>query len=365
MSAALGASLLSAAASLPLHLMPLIVVAVVAESRLPTAQAGWIATAYMLGQMLVVLALPAAGYTLLRRQYAFVAAAVLLGAVATSRGLYGCPVLLPWFFVGAACGALQFLGTTTAAAAPDRRLAFALRLAVTLLVSGCAIVGVQFSGGFGTYGSLAIQLSLVFAVLTGLGLVWYREPGPADQMRGSLEPAKAGSLAGLLVVFLLFLGQPGFWAFALQGVQRRGVVLEHVAYAIAFCKASTGLVLLITALRGAHGPPRTDLLWPGVAVAGGVLGMALARHPESFLVGLLLWELGLNVLAVRLQVAVVQDNPGMAGPWLTSAVFLGAATGPVLHGMTIQIGIPYAFVAYACVSAVVPFGWAMRQNVRN
>lgn len=352
-----GASLLSAAASLPLHLMPLLVVALVAESRLPFAQAGLIASAYMIGQMVATLALPALKFARLKRSHAVAAVGILLASVLVSARLSSQAMLACWFIVGAACGALQFLGATTAAAAANRQSAFALRLAVTLIVSGLAIVAVQLTGGFGGYAFLMVQLGIVFLAITGIGLVLYRAPAaPAPATGPAKSVARPDRLLGLAVVFLLFVGQPGFWAYAVQSVQQRGIVLEHVAYAIAFCKTAAGLVLLVGAVRP-QDQAKDGLLLPGMVVALGVLGMATASDAASFMLSLLLWELGLNVLSARLQAAVVQDNPATAGPWLVGAIFLGAAAGPLLHGLAIQANVPLAFAAYACLSALIPVSW--------
>lgn len=359
MFALFGASLLSAAASLPLHLLPLLIVSVVATDPGQTAaHAGWIASACLLGQMLVALALPALRFSSLRRLHALAAVAVLLAALAASGTWPAHTLWLPWLVIGGACGALQFLGSTTAAASSDPPAAFALRLSVTLLVGGLVIFGLQHSGGFLDYRALAIALSIFFALLTGLGLALYRRPVPVCRPRPTDAPGRGGRLAGLAVVFLLFVGQPGFWAFAVQSVQQRGVVVQDLAYAIAFCKMAAGLVLFALTLLGPSHPGRIGLMWPGIGVAAGVSGMALAPGATLFLVAMLLWELGLNILSARLQAAVVRDNPASAGAWLTGAALLGAATGPMLHGMAIEGGIAQAFVAYACLSAILPFAWA-------
>ncbi|WP_139351864.1 hypothetical protein [Polaromonas sp. A23] len=226
-----------------------------------------------------------------------------------------------------------------------------------MIISGFVIVAVQLTGGFGGYAFLMVQLGIVFLIITGTGLVLYRAPAATLALN---NPAKSAArpdrLLGLAVIFLLFVGQPGFWAYAVQNVQQRGVVLDHLAYAIAFCKAAAGFVLLLGAIR----PPsktKDGLLFPGLVVALSVVGIATANDTASFMLSLLLWELSLNVLSARLQAAVVQDNPATAGPWLTGAVFLGAATGPLLHGMAIQAQVPLVFAAYACLSALIPVAW--------
>ena len=68
----------------------------------------------------------------------------------------------------------------------------------------------------------------------------------------------------------------------------------------------------------------------------------------------------MNLLSARLQALVVQDNPASAGAWLTGAALLGAATGPLLHAWAIEGGIAQAFVAYACLSAILPCLWVAR-----
>lgn len=341
--------------------MPLLVVALVAEARLPFAQAGLIASAYLVGQMVTALGLPALRFVRLKRAHALAAVGILLMSVLVSARLSSQAMLACWFVVGAACGALQFLGATTAAAAENRQSAFALRLAVTLLVSGFAIVAVQLTGGFAGYAFLMMQLGIVFLVITGAGLVLYRTPFVASPVRapvaGPEQPAaRPDRLLGLVVIFLLFVGQPGFLAYAVQNVQQRGVVLDHLAYAIAFCKTVAGLVLLASVMR----PPdkaKDDMFFPGLVVAVGVMGMAMTSDAVSFMLSLLLWELGLNVLSARLQAAVVQDNPATAGPWLVGALFLGAAAGPLLHGLAIQAQVPMVFAVYASLSALIPAAW--------
>ncbi len=85
--------------------------------------------------------------------------------------------------------------------------------------------------------------------------------------------------------------------------------------------------------------------------------MITATSGSKDILQTLLWELGLNVLSARLQAAVVQDNPATAGPWLVGALFLGAAAGPLLHGLAIQAQVPMVFAVYASLSALIPAAW--------
>lgn len=354
----LGASLLSAAASLPLHLMPFLVVTLVAEARLPLAQAGWIASAYMAGQLLAAVLLPAAGMTRLGARHAAAAVVVLAAGPWLSARADAPDLLACWFGVGIACGALQFLGATTAAASRTRLTAFSLRLGAILVASSGAIVLLNLLAGFAGYAALVTQLCLILALLGAAGLSFYRAPPPHEPGRGADSPSGSHWL-GLAAVFVVFAGQPGFWAYAVQGAQQKGIALAGMAYAIAACKALSVLVL-IAAIRRPQAA-RQALLAPGLAVGAGILVMAHATQLAPFIVGVLLWELAVNVLSVRFQAAVVSHSGAAAAPWLAATIFLGAATGPLLHGLAIQAQAQGLFVMFAAASALVPYLWSLRR----
>jgi hypothetical protein len=353
----LGASLLSAAASLPLHLMPFLVVSLVAQARLPLEQAGWIASAYMVGQLLSAVALPVLGVARLRLAPA--AAAASLVAVGPWLSYHGsAPALLAaWFAVGTACGTLQFLGATTAAAARRKTAAFALRLCVILSASGMAIALLGSRADFGDYGTLAWQMGLILALLGASGLALYRPP-PAAAPRP--HPLPGPQLWGLVALFLVFAGQPGFWAYAVQGAQHRGLEVGAVALAVAASKVMSALLLAAAVRRPSNA--RAGLLGPGLVVGAGILLMSGATSLAPFLVGVLLWEMAVNLLSVRFQAAAVQHAGAACGPWLTAAIFLGAAAGPLLHGLAIQAQVQSLFIAFACMSALVPFAWSLRRT---
>jgi hypothetical protein len=271
----LGASLLSAAAGLPLHLLPLLITAVIAQGRLPLAQAGWVATACLAGQLAAAIAFPLLRFTHLMRNHAALAVVILLVAILSSNLPITGSLLLSWFVVGLACGTLYFLAITTISAQPNKEAAFSVRLSLTLAVSGLAIFVLQFAKGFADYSVLVVQLSAVFAALTLLGL-WLYTP-PATLTVANSEPSllvkpvlNIERSYGLIVIFILTVGQLGFWAYAVQNVQQRGVALEHVAYAIAFCKIVAGLWLYINSKYRSKGNTRpvsaADLLAPGLVL---------------------------------------------------------------------------------------------------
>ena len=358
---------MSAASALPLHLLPLLVAAVIAQGRLPVAQAGWVASACLLGQLTAAITLPLMGFTYVKRGHAAVCVAALLLALHGSNFPFAGSLLAAWFAVGLACGNLYFLATTTAAAAINKEAAFALRLCLSLIVSGLTIFALQLGLAFSNYAVLVIQLSVVFIMLTLIGLWLYEPPATAaaESVQG-VAPIHAQKVfhhrsAGLAVVFLLFLGQTGFWAYAVQTVQQRNVSFSNIAYAIAFSKILAGVWLYGNSKYRAKTKFRAntvyDFLIPGAVLVIALLCMSLSRMAPAFMLGVLLWELSLNLLGARLQAAVVDDNPRQAGVWITAAVFLGACIGPALHGASINMRLGDLFVGYACLSALIPSLW--------
>ena len=286
-------------------------------------------------------------------------------------------LLASWFAVGLVCGTLHFLATTAAAAVADRRKAFAVRMAMSSLVAGVVIVGLQWAKGINAYASLAIQLALAFGLLAVMGLALYRSPPPAQEPVRAVSDAKSalprpsaaahslGQISGLGVLFVLFVGQHGLWAFAAQNAQGRGVPLLHLAYAIAACKLVAGVVVLVSAFGSVRTQwsSSSSMLCSGVAVAMGIVGVGWAREFWAFWAGLFFWEVGFSVLSARLQALAAQDNPRVAGMWMTGAIFTGAATGPALGGWVVHAGYFGAYAVFAIVTALIPLAWFRMRTV--
>ncbi len=358
MTSLLGACLLSAAGSLPLHLLPLLVTALVAEQRAPIALAGWIGSAYMLGQLLVALILPLLRLATLRRRHAV--AAVALPVVCLGVAAHGefTVLLLCWLLTGAGCGALLYLGTTVAAQHKERIFALSLRLAITLFLAGIVIGGLQLVEALSSYFGLMTGLAVVFFAIAFIGLALYRSSIPSlEQQQRTAIPSRHSRWSGLIIIFLLFTGQLGFWAYAVQSSGDRGIGTDEAIWALAICKVFAAFALLPMAYRDQSTRSRNQLLWPGVVLALGILLMSTANTPAVFLLGVLSWEVGLNVLSVRIQAKAVEASPDHAGMWLTGAILLGAAAGPMLHGAAIGAGIGALFAAFSVASALIPAIW--------
>lgn len=357
----IGASVISAAGSLPLQILPFLVLSLVSEGRVDIAFAGWVGSAFLIGMLSSALLLPLLKVSRLTRWQALGAVSAIILSLALSVGSNLLPLLLAlWFVVGFACGGLQFLGATTAAAAANKPQAFALRLAVALIVASSVIVALAQFNGQKNYSTLAYFLIGAFGLAACIGLALYRNvPAPQPMASdGATTIATRRTWSGLAIVFAFFVGQPGFWAYAMQSTSQRGLDLRDAAFVIAASKIISALVLLYSSKKGSQASGLGGLLGLGCAVAAGILAMTYSSAVGAFFVGFLLWELALNVLSARLQGIVVAASPGHAGVWITGAILLGAATGPIIHGAAIGGGIKLAFISYAALSGLFPFLWA-------
>jgi hypothetical protein len=361
----IGASVLSAAGSLPLQILPFLVLSLVMEGRVDIAYAGWVGSAYLIGMLSSGLLLPAFKVTRLTRWHALGAMGAIVVSLALSIGSNLLPLLLLlWFVVGFACGGLQFLGATTAAAAPNKPQAFALRLAVVLIVASGVIVALALFGGQKSYSAFAYFLIGAFVLAACTGLTLYRTipATPPGAAAGAGAAPAQRSWSGLAVVFAFFAGQPGFWAYAMQSASQRNLDLRDAAFVIAASKIISAVVLVYSSKKNPQASGLLGLVGLGCAVAAGIVAMTYSSVVAAFFVGFLLWELALNVLSARLQGIVVAASPGHAGVWITGAILLGAATGPIVHGAAIGVGIAPVFVAYAALSGLFPFFWAWSKN---
>lgn len=365
----LGASFFSAAGSLPLQVLPFLVLSLVIEGRVDVSVAGWVGSAFLLGMLTSALLLPLLRISRLDRWQAVSAIAVIEALLYFSVGTIVWALLLcQWFVIGFACGALQFLGATAAAASHDRPRAFALRLSVTLVLASAVIVCLSQLGNQAGYSVFADFLAGAFLVMALLGACLYANQSPptasSATSSGATSLSISGDLSGLFVVFLFFVGQPGFWAYSMQSAAARGLELQYAAWVMAAVKIVSALTLLRRPTSGDLGSSLANLLASGVSIGGGIYLMSSANTVVTFFIGFLLWEVALNLVSARLQGLVVAANPMVAGAWITGAMLLGAATGPVVHGAMIAWGAELTFLSYSALSGLFPLMWvAYRRTI--
>ena len=333
-----GASVLSAAGSLPLHLAPLIVALLV--PAMGVVQAGLVATAVLAGQFVSAVALAARRWSdITRAQTMAVAAVLLLGLVLSSI-----VPLAGWFVVGLCCGGFQYLGTLTAALHSRPSFAFPIRLGVTLCLAGMAAGALQFQSL--TYRELLVVLLIVFGIVLAIGIGLHQRTAPPTTTTGKSH----GYLAylSLAVVAVVFVGQSGLLAYVVQQATERGIVLQDAALAVAAMKLGAGLLLLALARRRFGFIPLVALL------AGADYLVATATTLPLFVVALLGLEIGFNLLSAALQAHVASIAPQFGGRWLVAVILAGAATGPALHSFALRLEANEVFLAFAIGSALLP-----------
>jgi hypothetical protein len=358
----IGACVVSAAGSLPLHLMSFMVALSVIDGLMPVDHAGWISSCFFVGLLASTVALPMLGFK--RVTVFWPLAGVLVVVAALWAGVaHGTVFLLGgWISVGMVCGVLHFLGSTSAASYPDRHFVFGLRLALVLFAAAAVIGGAGLAGGFGSYADAATVLSVGFTFACLIGLLWYRPP-PAQSlgMPQTLAVPMRGSERwfGLAVAVLFYAGQPGFAAYATHLALSHGIGAAGLPAVYAGCKAVGAIVLLRWGANARSGVPTLKL---GAVLGVAILSMALAHDLAVFTFGLLLWEIAVNVQSTRLQATVVSQSPSHGGLWLPAAVAMGAGLGPVVYGALLGRAAGHWFVAFSVLSGLLPAAWIVHRT---
>lgn len=356
-----GACIVSAAGSLPLHMMSFMVALAIAEGRLGIGEAGWISSCFVAGIFTATVALPLAGFQRVTTIWALMGVVVLATALWLGEG-YGAAYLLGgWVAVGGVCGTLLFLGSSSAAAYSDRHFVFGLRLALVLFAAAAVIGGAHAFGAFATYRGAAAALAVGFALACCLGLVWYRPPSAIDR-EASASPMVRNldrRWDGLLVAVLFFAGQPGFMAYAAHLAIANGVPSAELPAVYAAGKAIGAVALLKWGANARAGAPNYKL---GLLLGLAIVAMAAAQEIVLFSCGLVLWEITVNAQSARLQATLVNQQPFRAAMWLPAAVAIGAGVGPVIHGGLLGQTAGHWFVVYSVLSGLLPAAWILHRT---
>lgn len=356
-----GAILLSAVGSLPLHLIPLILVTLIADGEVTIPEAGWIASVILIGKLASSLALPVLKVSVVRVTVAFCAALLMLTGLlttlaATSLGLY-----LGWFLVGISSGILMYLGTVSASHFSNTTFAFSLRLGVVLCLAGASIASLLLiDQALVSYRSFLMALLLIFSLLLTLGLVLYNpttnHAKPADI--GRKHQWRLSQILGLIALFVLFLGQTGFLAYVVQETIDRGMTIAESIWAIVAMKIVAGIWLAGNAVHGAANGRRHRLLEFGILLAVSLGVASQTTTPLILLLSLMTFEIAFNTLSARFQATLANANRHIAGQWLTATLLMGAAFGPPLYGAAIGANLGFYFIFFALCSTIIPAVWA-------
>lgn len=360
--AVMGASVLAAGATMPLHLLPVLVMALSADGRLEIARAGWVGSAYMLGQLASAIGLPLAGVT----RIPWIGACAMVVGILASAWISDSPhlpiLLASWFAIGCFGGALYFLATTTAASALNRRVAFATRMAASSALGACVILGLQLFRPKADYGSVVLVYLVLTALVGACGLSLLATPdegqSPPSGTAGVGTPRGADLKlqVGLAMLFCLFVGQHGLAAFALKGASQRDLPVDQLLWALALCKM-VGAAMVFATARTGPASASASTRWPGLCVALGATVVSFTGYVPLFWIALLLWEIGLNILSARFQAALAYHDPIRAGKWITAMIFLGSATGPAAGGAAYGGRAFMVFAGLAALTALAPSAW--------
>jgi hypothetical protein len=351
----LGASVLSGAGSLPLHLMPLIVPVLVIGGRMSLGDAGLVVSAVLLGQLAAALILPVLDIRVIGRTQAAVMTAVLLVGLIVTGFDSAAFLLLGWFVVGMCCGGFQYLGTITAALHSRPAFAFPIRLGVVLCLAGVTAGALQWTAGLRTYWTMIAVLLVAFGLILAIGIFLHHSlTSSSSRTTERRSWGGVATLVALAVVFLLFVGQSGLLAYAIQRATDRGIVLQDASWALAGMKVAAGLVLLLLARKGLQNKQHPRFVELGVLLAASNFLIATTTSLQAFFLGLLALEIAFNLLSARLQAKVSDMAPTFAGQWLVATMLLGAATGPAVHGAALALDADSAFMFFAMASALLP-----------
>ena len=132
--------------------------------------------------------------------------------------------------------------------------------------------------------------------------------------------------------------------------------------------ATTMIGWVVLSQRASRRAFRSSRVSASASAAGPVAGasdmpatvghlVATTEDVLVFFLGLLGFEVGLNLLSARLQAALAMAGPQFAGKWLTATILLGAAVGPPLHGAALGLGSGLYFLVFALLSAFLPYAW--------
>ena len=354
----LGASVLSAIGSLPQHIGPLIIIAIVAEGRVSVVDAGWVLSARAFGDLLSSIALPAIGLLHLRRSVSLAASVSLLAALALATAMNFAAVVLGFFLVGVSCGVLKFLGTIAASTYRHRAFAFIFRLALVLGLSGITTCILLAIGAFTSYTTLLERLIvLLLPILVFGGLLYTPMDGRHSASTDQEQTVSIHGLCGLIILYLFFVGVSGFMAYAGQQASTKGMSIQDTVLSIGAMKVIAAVWLLIAAYLVPKKQGKEIVILELGALVVGIWIVFLSRTIVEFFIGFLLLEITLNGSSARLQSVIVGAAPRFSAQWLNAVILLGTATGPPLYGIAIGAGLEASFVVSSSVVVCLPLVW--------
>ncbi|MFM9975002.1 MAG: hypothetical protein ACKVON_10580 [Beijerinckiaceae bacterium] len=360
----LGPIMLSAVSSLSIHLAPVVVLGMTTVSGFSPSNAGLVFSFRAVGEFVAACLLPMAVATGVGRLATAAFCICLLSglALASFGGLTG--LFTGFLLVGISNGALKLTGTISVSLHSNRAFAFALRLALVLMLGGSATLMFQV---FPIPASHAGLMGLVLAVHVPLlvaGMVLYRPPAVPDDVDFDAGDTQF-AYSGMAIVFLFFVVVSGFVAFSAQQAIAHGIAASQAILAIGVAKLLAGLWLICEAfyLRKTNSsiisPLMTGLL---IAAVWAVYG---SRNVIEFALAFLLLEIMLNRYSARLQSAIVEASPDLGMRTLNLSILGGSIVGPALFGLAVEWNLVVALVAVGSAVIALPLFWQRSARWRS
>ena len=355
-----GVSVSSAIGSLPYHLTPLIILALVTHGDISASRAGLIPLAMMSGQLIASLLLPKFSGARANAMTLAVAIGTLVVGLLIARSGEFNVLLGGWLIVGLSSGALIYLGTLEAAKFQHRSFAFVLRLGIVQLIVAASSAALQILETLADYDDLVVFLIAVCPCVVIVGLLIARlnsatdEAGPRNDSPQANIVWKAADITGLFVLFVFFVGQSGILAHIIQKGASGGLGLSFASWSFVTMKLVAALWLLYLAAFRSHLPKDQKLGMLTGALLVSLVLITQTRHAATFLVGLVVFAICFNAISAKYQSFLTSRKPELVGRWLVASILLGAAIGPLINGLAIDYGFEELFIGFALVAALAP-----------
>ena len=352
----IGPILLSAVGSLSLHLAPVVVLGLTTVSGFSPSNAGLVLSFRAVGEFVAASLLPIAVAMGVGRlaTAAFCLCLVLGLALASFNGLTA--LVAGFLLVGISNGALKFTGTISVSLHSNRAFAFALRLALVLMLGGSATLMFQAFPIPATHAGLMGIILALHAPMLVAGMVLYRPPpvpDDADFAAGDTQFAYSGTA----LIFLFFVAVSGLIAFSAQQAIAHGIAPSQAILAIGVAKLLAGLWMICEAfyLRKTSSSIISPLM-AGLLIAA-VWAVFGSRNVIEFALAFLLLEIMFNRYSARLQSAIVEASPDIGMRTLNLSILCGSIVGPALFGLAVEWNLIVALLAVGTVIIALPLFW--------
>ncbi|MCK8464361.1 hypothetical protein MUY35_10905 [Aliiroseovarius sp. S1339] len=260
-------------------------------------------------------------------------------------------LLILGFLLRISSGVLMFFGTCVSITADDKPKAFATRLGYSLINTGIVISLLTVLFGSLNLAGLFLILAVIYLYLLAgfpdvkICAAKVRPP----HVKG--PPSWVLPLAGFALLWLIFVGQPGFYSLH-ASFEFDDINLLLLVFSVPRIAAGVLLIAFNTALIKS-GDNKGLILW-GMAEISCVFALIGEGPLEIILFVVVFLEISLNILATYAQGTVAQEYPQLAVRFLAPTVMLGAIAGPIVFGTLIGGNVHQITIGLAVLACAIP-----------